>query len=57
MEIVYSIEELGVVIGFKIIMVINAEVVMEIFGRVSPSQMRAARRILKCAYLELTENT
>ena len=29
--------------------VINAEVMMEFFGRLSPSQMKAATRTLKCA--------
>ena len=30
---------------------------MEFFGFLSPSQMRAATRILNCAYLDLKEDT
>ena len=30
---------------------------MEFFGRFSLTQMRAATRILKCVYLEMTEDT
>ena len=36
--------------------VTNAEVMKEFFGCSSPSQMKAAGRIPRCAYLELTED-